>query len=337
MVEIKRHAGVYVAPLTPMNSDLSVDIPRYLQHCHRLLDAGCHGLMPLGSTGEGHSLTVRERLGLMDALANSGLPVDRMLVGTSGLAYPDTIELARHAVGIGVGGICVQPPFYYKPVDDDGLLQFYSKVIESVGENALRMYVYDYEGFLHIHHSLDLFRRLFERFPENAVGIKDSTGNAELLEQRCKAFPDREIFVGVDQLSLTGLRAGAVGTMSSTSNIIPDTTTALYENWQNASGEELHQRIKEVQSELSRFSRIPALKAIVGWQTGELEWGYTRLPLRRLNAKEERKLHNRVSGLGCDRSPARSWRMNDPLSIAGHERTQGWKIWLPGVKVGFQP
>ncbi len=41
--------------------------------------------------------------------------------------------------------------------------------------------------------------------------------------------------------------------------------------------------------------------------------------------------------IGCDRSPARSWRMNEPLSIAGHERTQGWKIWLPGVKVGFQP
>ncbi len=45
----------------------------------------------------------------------------------------------------------------------------------------------------------------------------------------------------------------------------------------------------------------------------------------------------RIVIVGCDRSPARSWRMNDPLSIAGHERTQGWKIWLPGVKVGFQP
>ncbi len=45
----------------------------------------------------------------------------------------------------------------------------------------------------------------------------------------------------------------------------------------------------------------------------------------------------RPEGYGCDRSPARSWRMNEPLSIAGHERTQGWKIWLPGVKVGFQP
>ena len=298
MVDVKKHAGVYAAPLTPMNSDLSVDMPRYLRHCRRLLDAGCHGLMPLGSTGEGHSFTVRERLEIMDALAKSGLPVDRMLVGTSGLAYPDTIELARHAVGMGVGGVCVQPPFYYKPVDDDGLLQFYSTVIESVRENALRMYVYDYEGFLHIHHSLDLFRRLFEKFPENAVGIKDSTGNAGLLEQRCEAFPDREIFVGVDQLSLTGLRAGAVGTMSSTSNIIPEVTTALYDNWQSASGDVLHQRIAEVQSKLSSFSRIPALKAIVGWQTNKLDWGYARPPLRQLNAKEERNLHDCASGLG---------------------------------------
>ena len=120
MPNVKEHAGVYAAPLTPLKEDLSPDSPRYLAHCRRLLDAGCQGLMPLGSTGEAHSFTVRERFGIMDALADSDLPVGRMLVGTSGLAYPDTIALARHAVDIGVGGVCVQPPFYYKPVDADG-------------------------------------------------------------------------------------------------------------------------------------------------------------------------------------------------------------------------
>ena len=297
MPNVTEHAGVYAAPLTPLKDDLSPDFPRYLAHCRRLLDAGCHGLMPLGSTGEAHSFTVRERFDIMDALADSDLPVGRMLVGTSGLAYPDTIALARHAVDIGVGGVCVQPPFYYKPVDADGLLSFYAKVIENVGSNALRLYVYDYETNIHIHHSLEFFDRLFELFPKNAVGIKDSTGDAELLERRCKAFPNQEVFSGVDVLSLTALRAGGVGTMSSTSNIMPEITTALYEQRDTNESDQLQALINTVQARLGAYSRVPALKSIVGWQVGESDWGYSRPPLRLLNDSELASLHECATAL----------------------------------------
>ena len=297
MTSATTHAGVYPAPLTPMNTDLSPDIPRYLDHCQRLLDAGCHGLMPLGTTGEAHSFTVKERCGIMDALAGSGLPVDRMFIGTGALAYPDTITLTRYAVSIGAGGVCIQPPFYYKPVDTEGLLQFYAKIIEGVASDALRMYVYDYEPNIHVHHSLEFFDRLFKQFPENAAGLKDSTGDAELLTQRCEMFPGR-VWVGVDALSLTGYQAGAVGTMSSTSNIMPHVTKALYEKRDTGAAQQLQDQIRQVVSELGPFSRLPALKTIVGWQSDEVDWDQVRPPLRRLNVEEKADLQKRMEALG---------------------------------------
>ena len=76
------------------------------------MDAGCQGLMPIGSTGEAHSFTVEERFEIMDALADSGLPMAKMPIGTSALAFPDAIRLVKYAVGLGAGGVCEQPPFY---------------------------------------------------------------------------------------------------------------------------------------------------------------------------------------------------------------------------------
>ena len=104
--------GIYAAPLLPMHDDLSADLELYIAHCKSLLDAGCQGLMPIGSTGEAHSFIVEERIEAMDALAERGFPMTRMLIGTSALAFPAAIRLEKHAVGLGAGGVCVQPPFY---------------------------------------------------------------------------------------------------------------------------------------------------------------------------------------------------------------------------------
>ena len=133
------HRGVYAAPLMPMRDDLSAAHDKYVAHCRSMLDAGCQGLMPLGSTGEAHPFSIDERIVKMDALAASGLPTERMLIGASALALPDTIRLARHAVSIGAGGVCVQPPFYYKPAEDIGLFDFFSRVIDGVGDDRLRL------------------------------------------------------------------------------------------------------------------------------------------------------------------------------------------------------
>lgn len=297
------HRGIYAAPLMPMREDLSADLSKYITHCRDLLDAGCQGLMPIGSTGEAHSFTVDERIATMDALAESGLPMDRMLIGTSALAFPDAIRLVRRAVDAGAGGVCVQPPFYYKPAETVGLLDFFSRVIDGVGDARLRLYVYDWESNLNVHHSIEFFSRLFEAYPDNAVGIKDSSGIADMLEERCRTFPNREIFAGTDDMTLTCLRAGGNGTMSGTSNIVPEVTTALFAGFEGEEGERLQARIGEVRGATEGLPWFSALRSTKAWLSGDPSWRIARPAIRRLTDAEETLLRERLTAIGL--SPAR--------------------------------
>ena len=281
-----------------MRDDLTADLSKYVSHCHGLLDAGCQGLMPIGSTGEGHSFTVEERIATMDSLAESGWPVARMLIGTSALAFPDAIRLMKHAVGIGAGGVCVQPPFYYKPAETVGLLDFFSRVIDGVNDTRLRLYVYDWESNLNVHHSLTFFSRLFEAYPENAVGIKDSSGVPEMLEERCRAFPDKEVFAGTDGMTLTCLRAGGNGTMSGVSNIVPDVTTALFDGYEGKQGEAMQARVGEIRGAMGALPWFSALRATMAWLTGDPTWRNARPAIRRLTEGEEKTLRENLTAIG---------------------------------------
>ncbi len=300
---VKIHRGVYAAPLMPMHDDLSSDLGKYIAHCRSLLEAGCQGLMPLGSTGEAHSFTVDERIAMMDALAASDLPTENMLIGASALALPDTIRLVRHAISIGAGGVCVQPPFYYKPAEDVGLLDFFFRVIDGTNDDRLRLYVYDWESNLSVHHSLEFFRQLFDAYPAQAVGIKDSSGDAEMLEERCKAFPDKEVFAGTDGMTLTCLRAGGSGIMSGASNILPDVTTAIFANYETEVGEAAQNRLGEIRAAMGNLPWFSALKATMAWLSGDPAWRNARPAIRNLTAEEEQTLHSSLTKIGL--SPAR--------------------------------
>lgn len=292
--------GVFAAPLAPMRADLALDVEKYVGHCQAMLDAGCQGLMPLGSTGEAHSFTVDERLATMDALAASGLPTDRMLIGASALAFPDAVRLARHAVAVGAGGVCVQPPFYYKPAEDVGLLDFYARVIDGVADDRLRLYVYDWEGALGVRFSLDFFHSLFDRFPDQAVGIKDSSGDAAMLEARCKAFPEKEVFAGTDSMILTCLRAGGAGVMSGSSNIAPDLTTAIFRDYETDAGAAAQRRLDGIRAAMGGLPWFSALKAAKAWLAGDPSWRIARPAIRQLTAAEEATLRTDLAALGLE-------------------------------------
>ena len=292
------HRGVYAAPVTPFRPDLTVDLDRYVDHCRSLLAAGCNGLMPIGSTGEAHSLTVEERMGQMDALAAAGLPMEKMLIGASSLAFPDAIRLAGHATRLGAGAVCVQPPFYYKPAETGPLLDFYARVIEGVADDRLRLLVYDWEGNLSVHFPLDFFERLFAAYPVHAIGIKDSSGNAEMLAERCKAFPDRTILAGTDSMTLTCMRAGGAGVMSGAANIVPETVLAIYTGHASEAGSAAQARIDALRAAIAPLPWFSALKSIMAWQTGAPAWRTARPAIRELTAAEEQALFAKLYALG---------------------------------------
>ena len=156
-----------------------------------------------------NSLTVAERLGLLDALVEAGLPAARMMPGTGTCALPDTVELTRRAVAHGCGGVLMLPPFYYKDVSDDGLFASYAEVIERVGDSRLRVYLYHIPPVSRVPLSLALIERLLHRYPGTVAGIKDSSGDWDNTRAMLERFQPRgfDVFSGSETFLLATLRA----------------------------------------------------------------------------------------------------------------------------------
>ena len=117
-----RLRGVIAATATPIDADFRPDLGRLVRHCRALLDGGCDAINLLGTTGEATAFGVEQRIAVMRAIAESGLPLDRFMVGTGVPALDETVRLTRAACVLGFAGALVLPPFYYPDVHDDGLV-----------------------------------------------------------------------------------------------------------------------------------------------------------------------------------------------------------------------
>jgi len=293
----QRFAGVYVAPLTPTDADGKPDIGRWIAHCRALLMRGCHGLMPLGSTGEGHSFTPDERIKLMDALGEHGIPMDRMLVGASALAYPDAVRMIAHATRLGARAVAVQPAFYYK-AGDEGLYAYFKLLVEQVADDRLRIIIYDWENNLGVKFSRAVLEKLFGEFPNTIVGIKDSNGNREQIAERCAWFPDQAVFSGADATALAVLRAGGTGIMSAYGNVLCDTLLLLYRDWQSEDGARCQQAIDDFIAVARKFAPFGAIKATMARLSGDPVWLNGRPPLVPLPLAQRQALDVELDRLG---------------------------------------
>ncbi len=127
----KTLSGVIAAVATPIDDNSAPDLKRATDLARHLLDNGCDGLNVLGSTGEATSFARDERMAVMDAYKNNGLPLDRLMVGTGAASVSDAVALTQHAAKLGFAGALVLPPFYYKGVTDDGLVELHWRAGES--------------------------------------------------------------------------------------------------------------------------------------------------------------------------------------------------------------
>ena len=258
--------GVFGAVLTPMRDDLSVDRHAFAQHCRRLLDAGCHGLGIFGTTGEANSLSVGERIDAWEALVADGVPADVLLPGTGACALPDAVTLTQTALALGAPGVLALPPFYYKGVSDDGLFRFFAELIERVGDDRLRLFLYHIPPQTVIGFSPELIGRLLDAYPGIVAGTKDSAGDAVRIERLCTEFPQLRVFAGTEALLLDTLRWGGAGTISATVNLFARQARDVYDRFQAGEDADGAQAaLTEARAFMERRPLIPALKAVMGW------------------------------------------------------------------------
>lgn len=288
MVLVKRDqnfSGVIAPVLTPFGADGAPDAARFVAHADWLLANGCTALAPFGTTSEANSIGLDERMELLEDLIDAGVGSEVLMVGTGLCSARDASILTQHAVDTGCGGVLMLPPFYYKSPSDDGLFDYYARVIEDVADDKLRVYLYHYPQMSSVALSLDLVGRLVDAYPDTVVGLKDSSGDEQYLMAVLKAFPGLEVFPGTERLMLKGLQAGAAGVISATANIACEQLRGLFDNWQTAGADDQQKLIIAMRTALEDFPAIPVLKAIIAHYRRDDGWGVVCPPLRALSSE----------------------------------------------------
>jgi len=282
--------GVLVPALTPFKSNFDPDADALLTHCRWLLDQGVDGLAVFGTTSEANSLSVEERMNLLEHLLDNGIPPEKLMPGTGMCALSDTAKLTRHAVENGCRGVLMLPPFYYKAVADDGLFASYAEVIERVGSSELRVYLYHIPPVAQIGLSLGLIGRLLSSYPETITGLKDSSGDWDNTSAILREYPSLATFCGSEVFLLETMRHGGAGSITATANINAAQIRKLYRDWQSDGAEDLQASVTATRRAYEAFAMIPALKAVAADFYDAPDWQNLRPPLLSLDADQQQAL-----------------------------------------------
>ena len=300
MTSSDRIAGVLSPVVTPFTSELDVDIPRFIAHCRWLLSQNC-GLAFLGTNSEANSLSLEERIGLIDAVVEAGLDPSRMLPGTGCCSIPETVALTRHAVTHGCAGVLMLPPFYYKSVPEEGLYRYFSEIVDQVGDARLRVYLYHIPPVAIVGITPKLVERLLKAYPTAIAGMKDSSSDWANTKTFLHGFAKSgfDVFVGSESLLLQNMRHGGVGTISATANVNPAAIHALFRDWQTPEAEKKQAGLDLVRKTIGeKYLMIAALKQTIAIHADDPNWVRVRPPLLALDADQGASLERELTSIG---------------------------------------
>jgi 4-hydroxy-tetrahydrodipicolinate synthase len=276
---------LYVPAITPFLPDLSVDHAGLVSVAHMLLDDGADGLAPFGTTSEATSLSVAERMAALEALVAGGIDPARLIPGTGCAALPDTIALTRHALDLGVKGTLTLPPFYYKPVSDEGVFASYARVIEAVGSDRLNLYLYHIPQMTGVPITLTLIDRLTTAFPGVVKGLKDSSGKWDNTAAVIAAFPEIETYSASEALLPLNVATGGAGCISASANVNAAGIARLIRTLGTPDEAAAADQAAQVRKIFEGLPLIPAIKAAIAGRTGIATHAILRPPLVALGAE----------------------------------------------------
>ncbi len=296
----KRIEGVLSPVVTPFKRDLSPDTERFVKHCRWLMKSGCAGLAVFGTNSEANSMSVEEKLELLEALVKGGVPAASLMPGTGHCALTDSVKMTREAVRLGCGGVLMLPPFYYKGVSDEGLFRNFSEIIERVGDDRLRLYLYHIPPVANVGISLRLIEMLLARYPGIVAGAKDSSGDWANTKAMLDQFKDAgfDVFPGSEVFLLDGLRAGGKGCITATGNVNPGPISEVFRNWRGPDADKLQAGINVTRKIMQKVPMIPALKAVTAHFSNDPGWKTVRPPLTELDPAQEAQVITELKASG---------------------------------------
>jgi len=275
-------AGVFSAAVTPLKKDYSPDLDSIPSLLEFLAGRGCHGILLLGTTGEGPSFSPEERMEILRAAIQARAShstgrgnIYKILAGTGTPSLSETISLTRSAFDLGCEGVIVLPPYYFRKATEDGIFRYFSELIHKAVPSDGFLLGYHIPGTAGIGFSTDLLVRLKDAFRGQFAGIKDSSHDAEFAHQLGELFgSDLLVLTGTDSLFQTALENHAQGCITAPANLISPDLRKVWDGFQK--GEEisaLQGRVTKIRQILENYPPFPPmLKALLARQHGFPRW-----------------------------------------------------------------
>ena len=279
--------GIYAASLSVLNEDLTLNIKKTIEHAEMVIDQGCHGAAIFGSTGQAQLISVTEKIKLFNQLSLSKYN-EKFIIGTGLNSLGETINLMSVAKSLKFNRFLIMPPAYYKYGDDE-VIKFYSKIIEAIPDSEIILY--NFEKLCGYKFSIECIEKLVSRFPEQIIGVKDSSYN--LFENlRLENF---SILPGSESKLLKGLELGCSGIITATCNVTAELARKVYDDFHAGNEQTVNQKLCDVRSEFEKYNLISGLHTYYAKKNSYYK--NVLPPLSILNSQNENELINNLEKL----------------------------------------
>ena len=243
--------GIFAATMSVLNSDLSLNVEKTLDHAENLIDQGCHGTAIFGSTGQSQLIPISEKIDLLNNLSKRKYK-DKHLIGTGLNSLGETINFMKIANSLNFKKFLIMPPAYYKYGDSE-VIEFYKRIIDSNPDS--KIILYNFEKLCGYKFSIDCVKELVKKFPDQIVGVKDSSYN--LFENlKLKNF---SIFPGSELKLLKGLELGCSGIITATCNVTAELSRKVYDDFHSGKEQSYNQKLCDVRSAFDKYNLISGL------------------------------------------------------------------------------
>ena len=247
--------GIYAASVSILKDNLSLDIEKTIKHIENLIEEGCHGVAVFGSTGQAQLISISEKIELLNNLAASKYK-DNCIIGTGLNSLGETVNLVKIASSLNFKKFLIMPPAFYDYGDNE-VIDFYSRLIDAHPE--CEIILYNFEKLCGYKFSLDCIYELVKKFPNQIVGIKDSSYN---IFEHLK-LENFSILPGSELKLLKGLELGCSGIITATCNVTAQLSRKVYEDFLKGEKQTVNQKLCDVRLIFENYNLISGLHSFL--------------------------------------------------------------------------
>ncbi len=279
--------GIYAAGMSIFNKDLSLNIEKTILHAENIIDKGCHGVAIFGSTGQAQLISISEKIKLLNNLSKSKYK-NKFIIGNGLNSLSETINYIKIALSLNFENFLIMPPAYYKYSDKE-VITFYSKIIEAAPNS--RIILYNFEKLCGYKFSLECVQELVKKFPEQIIGIKDSSYNI-YKNLRLKDF---SILPGSETKLVEGLEIGCSGIITATCNVTAELSRKVYDDFISKKTQTENEKLINVRSAFDKYNLISGLHSYCAKENDIFK--NVLPPLTLLTKENERELFENLKNL----------------------------------------